>query len=494
MKKNVRNLIIAASAAAVLGGVLAAVMLIPDSKEINESDNRPSVIFNKTDCVPEMITVKNRGGEFELLAYDYSSKVPKQQSQITLTSEMPIEGYTDNEEEDIYVEYTMQDHEDLKLSKTLTDKMYEELRNITALKTIDKSSSKYSEYGLDEPESTVSVTFSDNSSYTIDLGNESPEGEGAYIKIGGDENVYLVDKNTITCFYFEKLQMFDKSLGREIEDVTSLTLGGTAYSSEINIGLNTASCYSQKYKMDGQDGGLCDDNRTDEMISNVEGCHATWISAIDVTDEDIRKYGLDKPYKRVKLEGSDGSFVEIIAGSPDEENKFYLMNTGGKIIYQSDPDESPWYGADRSTLLTDNVFGCIVNMTESLEVTYGGKTEKYTVTRIRSLTEDYTENYTYRVSLGDKTVAFGNYSQFIGKLSEFERTGEKPASLAGCTESFRAKLSYRENETLTDEIIIYKDKNNKAVFVLNGRIVCYVDPSYADEVSGFIPELSKIYE
>lgn len=491
MKKNIRNLIIAASAAVILGGVVAAVMLIPESKEINESDNRSTVLFDKTNCIPEQITVKNSGGEFNLLAFDYSGQVPKDKTSIVITTDQYIEGYTDDGGEEIYVEYTMQEHEDLKLSKTLTDKMYSELKNMTALKTIDKSSSKYSEYGIDEPASTVSVTYSDDSSYTILLGNESPEGQGVYVKIEGDENVYLVDKTTVTSFYFEKLQMFDKSLGGDLDEITALTLSGTAYKNNIEIRPNKTTCYPNPYMMEQPEYAVCDYTKTDSIISAIKGCSATWVSAVEVTDDDIRKYGLDKPYKKVRIEDKEGGFVEIIAGSPDKDNKFYIMNTSGKIIYQSDSDEIPWYSADVESFYTDNVFSCTVNMTNTIGLTSGGKTETYKMERTRKLTEDYAENYVYKVMLGDKEVNYRHYTGFLSLLNGFVRTGEKPPSTEGCTEMFRAKLSYFDNDNVSDEIILYRDKADKYFVVLNGKIMCYVDSVYAKEVCDYIPELSK---
>lgn len=492
MKKNVKHLIIAVSAAAVLAAGLSALLLLPDSKRLSDSDNEAKVLFDKSDCIPEQITVKNSGGEYSLLGFDYSSQVPRSQAEeivILSGGELGDPG-EEEEEEEYYVVYTMQDHDSLELSKTLTDTMCSQLKSMTAIETVDKSGKKFKEYGLDKPEATVSVTFSDDSSYTISLGKESPEGQGVYAKLSDSDNVYLVDKTTVTCFYFEKLQMFDKMLGSDMEEATKLEITGSGYADKISVKKNDTSCYVGLYIMESAGLKTCDDSNTGSLMTSVKNFSATWIAAIEVTDEDIKKYGLDKPFQKTRLEGDDGSAVEIIASAKNSENKFYAMNPGGKIIYEIETEEALWYDVKEEYFYSENIYNPIIEMVNDIEISSDGKTADYDIYRTRKVTEEYYNvNYSYEAKLGEEVVSYSEISTFIDLLRSIDRTEEIPESTEGFTEMLRAKMTYFDNDSAKDELIIYAVNDDKAAVVMNGKPVCWLGMEDARNIKA---QISKI--
>ncbi|MBP5262150.1 MAG: DUF4340 domain-containing protein [Clostridiales bacterium] len=55
-----------------------------------------------------------------------------------------------------------------------------------------KNSGALSEYGLDDPESTIIITTAAGQQYRILLGDDTYEGANCYMKIDGDDNIYTV--------------------------------------------------------------------------------------------------------------------------------------------------------------------------------------------------------------------------------------------------------------------------------------------------------------
>ncbi|MDO4332149.1 MAG: DUF4340 domain-containing protein [Eubacteriales bacterium] len=84
--------------------------------------------------------------------------------------------------------------------------------NITTSETVIEAPDNLSEYGLEEPYRTISATLSDGSVITIYAGNESSLLSKYYIRVEGDDNVYLVSSYIVT--------EFDKTAEEFVEEET----------------------------------------------------------------------------------------------------------------------------------------------------------------------------------------------------------------------------------------------------------------------------------
>jgi hypothetical protein len=61
---------------------------------------------------------------------------------------------------------------------------------------IDEKASDLKQFGLAEPEATVSATAKDGKTQTVLVGDETPTGDSAYVMVSGEAKVYSVPKNT----------------------------------------------------------------------------------------------------------------------------------------------------------------------------------------------------------------------------------------------------------------------------------------------------------
>lgn len=88
--------------------------------------------------------------------------------------------------------YVVDGWEEGKTSQSKVEALYDSLLNLKPTQKIDDASD-LTAYGLDNPAAEVTVTFSNDEKMKLLLGSDAPLGKGAYVRVEGDEEVYLID-------------------------------------------------------------------------------------------------------------------------------------------------------------------------------------------------------------------------------------------------------------------------------------------------------------
>lgn len=168
MKKQKNALIVVSIIFVLLLGLLFLLISMP-APEKNASLDISSVAFENIVKVTDdrkivNVAVKNQNGDYEIKVESMDG------SQV----------------------YAVDGLDEGKTSQSKAEMLYDSLINLKPTQKIDDSKD-LSAYGLDAPSAEVTVTFSNNEKTTMLLGNDAPLGKGAYIRVEGDENVYLID-------------------------------------------------------------------------------------------------------------------------------------------------------------------------------------------------------------------------------------------------------------------------------------------------------------
>ena len=87
--------------------------------------------------------------------------------------------------------WTCENDTSLKMDADSIATLLGNLKKITAAEAIDDYDS-IADYGLDQPQNTITVTCG-NETTTIDIGDYNEMLQEYYIKISGDDKIYLVD-------------------------------------------------------------------------------------------------------------------------------------------------------------------------------------------------------------------------------------------------------------------------------------------------------------
>ena len=465
MKKNKKIIIIVLGIIALLSAALAVVLALPSNKQITSSDNETLTIYDKEGLMPEAISVKNDSGEYELLGYFFNQPSSVSESSDEESSHSMSDG-TD-------IVYTMQDHPEYKLDKEITDQLVNTCQKLYAKEIIDKSGKKYKEYGLDEPKGSYSVRYSDATELKIEIGSFAPGNKGIYVKVDGDENVYLVDSYDLSAFFIEKLQLFDKHMTGSIDEVLGFTISGEGYEEEISVTENIYHCYQAK-----------------AVYSGVQSLKGESVAAIDVTPDDLAKYGLDKPYQKVSVRGKGGQSINVLTSEADNDGIIYTMTEGSSMICTIKKSENSWHGITRFDLLQDSVISVLPAEVQQLSTVIGSDKNTCIIEREQFMAGD-NENETITVKCGDKIIPYTNITIFLNDLTQLSRTLELPDDISGFKDKLlEIDLKYYNYPELNDNIKLMRNSAGKTLIILNGTAECCVNSEKADKI---IEQAKSIY-
>ena len=501
MKKNIIIIIIAAAVVAALAGVMIFVLNLPHTEESGlSSDTLDILLYDKTSVKPEEITVKNSGGEYTLLGFDYTKEAEELSKEMMDASEEESSQVSQNRINNevssvkINMSYTMQGLDSLELSKDMTDALAYQCSYVTALQLIDKTGSRYKEFGLDKPKVTVKIIFSDNSTETLYLGNDAPNEMGTYFRMENNPNVYLVNSENVASFKVEKLQMLDKTITKSFDydtdsdvQITAIDISGTGYEKPLKIDNDKSISMDSAYKMRSPYLMPCAKEAVQSFGRTMYGMNGTEVAAADITDADKKKFGLDKPYMNIKVTASDDTSVGLYVSKAEKDGSCYVMSDNGKIIFKmAKSSVENWYGAGYEKFVTVFFVYPYTDWMDKAVITSGGQTTTYDITHNRQ-ENDLLEEFMITTVLSDsKPVEYNDFNTMILNISGLARTGVDIKSDEGFEEVYRADLHYsgKDGETVEDSIVLKKGKDGSYIVVLNGIVGGYTDREYAEKLIG----------
>ena len=115
--------------------------------------------------------------------------------------------------------WTCENDTSLKMDADSIATLLGNLKKITAAEAIDDYDS-IADYGLDQPQNTITVTCG-NETTTIDIGDYNEMLQEYYIKISGDDKIYLADSTLKDAFSKKPDTMVQHEESTETESVDS---------------------------------------------------------------------------------------------------------------------------------------------------------------------------------------------------------------------------------------------------------------------------------
>lgn len=156
--------------------------------------------------------------------------------------------------------------------------MLGELEELTSSKTIE-APDDLAEYGLDEPECSISVTA--EAETTIDIGGETSLDGLRYVSIG-DGNVYLVSSDLLTNFSCGLYDLVSKEAIPDMSDLVSFTVETASGTLDIEYLEDSGLAYTDRYTWfslaDGEYTAL-DNELAEDLVSLVTGL--SWGECVD---------------------------------------------------------------------------------------------------------------------------------------------------------------------------------------------------------------------
>lgn len=470
MSSNTRLLIIVTAIVAVLAILLAVLLpLLSEGTGGSSSSGTASIpeeVYplydhseDKTDQeIVQSVTIKNKDDEYTI-RYNKTDKLYQ------------LVGYTD-----------------ISLS---TSGMEELVGCATTLNGYDKVQSvqKLSDFGLEKPSITVSITYHDNSTTTLLIGNETPDKNGYYARLQDGDEVVMINAGTVSYFQLKKGQYVERNLivaptikkddanGAVI--LKELTLKGGPGNETLSLRQAATSdgkeysyasfIITKPYKR------MVNDTVT-SSLNSFTYLIADEAVVLHPTAADKATYGFNNPYAVIDVtlavqtaeeeteSTEDSSSSELIyynastsritIGSKDANGNYYAMVNDHNAIYLV-ASSSLATVAERTYVNTISELLFLKNITDlkQVSVSTGDKTYDFMLTHDESK-EDSDEQMT--VTCDGKTLDTPNFRRLYSRLMGISRYGETDNKKPNGQPLHKLKLIENNGSTfLTLEIFEY---------------------------------------
>ncbi len=486
MKKNKKILLILGIATLLLVGLLLLLIFIPkgeseDTATIDEGINMS--ISTDENGVHQVHINRNANGEIDNNSYGTLMEyVPADISQIHLenqkgTLDILSETPTDEDGNTETTVYTIKGYEDYDLQSGVPDEIANTAATITFEKIVASSKDAAAEFGLDNPRSTVTVTYTDKTKAIIYVGDDSPNGEETYIKFGDGDEIFLVTSDAVSPFDFGLTDMMSLTINSSASDTansqaSSITLSGSAFSDEIVLEPNTTDKTSASYIITKPISGYANESESSKVDGAIRGLYAESVKMVNPSEKQLSELGLSSPYAEVKAVYPDTT-VDVLASKPDNEGKVNVMLSGGNIVYVMASANLPWVLTSYENLVSEYVLYPKMTSLSKISVTTGGKTYDFELnTEDKTTTDDSgseTTATTTTIKFGDNEIASENFSGFYDSISLIELANTDKGSKSGSPE---LTISYTySSDNSTDTVSFYSTTDSRYLVELNGNII-----------------------
>ena len=194
------------------------------------------------------------------------------------------------------------------------DTLISSLSSVKAERTLEDVEDA-SEYELDQPENTITVTMEDGSETVIRVGMENDSTSQEYIDLDKDSStVYVVSNSTF--------QSFEGTLYDFAESGTFPTVDSSTISKASVDGKDSSYSIEKDENnfwniTENGDTEKADSAKATSLTSAVSSmAYASFVN-YDCSDEELSQYGLDKPYAEITVDYQE----EVEKDSADEKNE-----------------------------------------------------------------------------------------------------------------------------------------------------------------------------
>lgn len=492
MKNNKKNKIILLSctiAALVLVGVMLLLIFLPDSNSSNGSatydEGTPLTVEVDEDGMHQAKVITDSKGELDnnsygtLVEYDTNKviKVNLENSKGTMeiTSYTPV---NDDGETDTTV-YTITGYEDFELQSGMADEIANDCAQVDFTKVISVDGSNSSEYGFDSPAAKVQITYEDNTTALLTVGDAAPQETGTYVKFGTSDTIYLVANDDVAAFYYGLTDMFSLTINDSADTsdnsiASSITLGGSRLEKEITFEPNSDDNISSNYVITSPEKAYASETVASNIEGDIRGLYAESVVMVSPSDEQLKTLGLATPYATVKGVYPDAT-VEVLASKPDSDGYVNLMLKGGDVIYRIASDNVTWVQYTYEELLSEYMIAPNMIALSAMSVNDGSNTYDYKLSSTTQTTTDddgeETTTTTTTVKCGNTEIEIGYFTTYFQNISLIKRADGDIESYSG-NPVFSVTFTYESGGS--DTVSYYNTGGNRYLAVVNGKSVGHV--------------------
>lgn len=462
MKRTGKYILIMLAVLLVLGGAVALLTLLPteegeESSLAEESAAEQITLLDRDPAEVKSVEVENSTGSFSLV---------------------PVKSGSD-------VSFTLKDYEEYDLNTSLLTANVRTLLTLRASKDLG-GREDLDAFGLGKDAASVTISYSGGDSETLLLGGNAGESVGKYVL--KDNTVYIASGVPVNLFdskfsYFntsiyivpDRVEITEDQEGGEQETTAvdilySATLSGAAFPEPVSMEYTdkATSTYLITEPIMAETGN----SSFDELVAALKTLTADSVVEAGLTEEVLRRYGLDEPDAQVSFNMNDSEHTLAVSAKDSGGNR-YLLADGRDVVYQvSNSLVEKWAESSVSSLRMSYVWIPNIKNVEKLRITVDGdQVYEYHITRTKNEEKSTEDTIQYDLTVknaGGEDVSYADaYQPFYQKLISLAVFSQDQGELEAAPE---VKAVYEYFGGGSDTVELYKVKDgNRYAAMLNGK-------------------------
>lgn len=445
-----------------------------DSVKNANGDIISAGIVTLTDDIPanlKKIDIANESGQFEISVYTPTEKTTNASGE--------------EEEQTEKTEYTLKGFEDADIESGQLASIGTAVSTMTSTQIVDIKGENLHEYGFDKPRATVKAEFLDGKKYEVKVANQAPGGTGTYVMVNDDPAVYLVADDKVSSFFFNPLSIISTSITdsastEETNTVKSLTLSGTNFKEKMVFVPNDDQTNAAYYKMTQPMERPVNVEKGSGIIGSVRNLIGESVVAFNPTKEQMKKYGLDKPYAAITAEYKDTTY-HLSAAKPNDDDIVTLYSKEKDTIYTIALERVPWVTTSYDEMVYEYVLRPNLDAVKAIDVTADGK--KYTFAVDKTTKKDAEGNETSQTTAkyGKLTMDAGYFDTYFTNLVSAQRGGTFQGDATSKTSKLSVTFQYNTDKE-PDTITYYAGDSRKYMYTQNGIEDGFVYDTYISKI------------
>lgn len=410
-------------------------------------------------------------------------KVTNEHGSFELLSETPVETTTDANGQEITstgaTVYTLVGYEDAPLAPGQPDAVANDAAAVTTTNIVDITGANPEEYGLTAPRATAHVTFNNGNERTITVGNEAPGGTGVYIKVNGDEAIYLVSVESVDSFLYKTTALFDPTVTTASADSnsatpTKVTISGSNFANTLEFVPNDDTTVSSAfYKMTAPTTGFANVANASNVLESLRSISANEVIAFKPSKDELKAQGvdLDAPYAEINATFSDSN-IHLYSSAPyeQEENSMVkLYNPDTSMLYAISTSKTAWVTTTYEAMRYEYILKPDMDAIKNIEISAGTKKYSFDLSKETKTDDEGNETTSTIVKCGDTTIDSSKFETFFINLESATVNSIKSGNVGG-TADLTVQITYN-TEKPADTFTFYKGDTGKYNFSDNGSTI-----------------------
>lgn len=239
----------------------------------------------------------------------------------------------------------------------------------------------FSDFGLDEPISVVKITYADRE-LTLEIGDMAPASQHYYVRINGEDTVYLMRQMIVRMFSdgisaYRDLSNFAVS----VEDLSGFKVESRDAVLELQHFDKIEGSVFSLWQMIQPAKNNTDGAKTEALVASA--ANIALESFVKTAREgEFAEYGLEHPWRTLTLTYRDGATFEMALGDTNSLGHYYANFDGTDDIYIVDKESVSFLDqAAMQTLVSEFANIIAINGVDALDVILDGRSMHFAVDR-----------------------------------------------------------------------------------------------------------------